>query len=577
MVRMLRSVRFLSALCALAVISVPGCGSKSEIDQGGPPVFDDAGPGDTNHPSVLTVDCGRHDRFTAPHRPITFVATASSDVAIADEGWSVTSAPTGGTPTLDAMGGTATLTPPLPGDYDLRFTAMNVAGETASCDVTVHAVVGPPVAICPETPMVFHTPAHVPVRIEGDAFDDVGVVSATWAVTSSPPDSMPVIRVVAGPIVDFVTATPGDYVLTLTAVDADGASDTCVVMVHVATPPLVMCPTMPVTGPTRHPITVMASATDDGRVVSTRWELTNRPADSHATIAPTSGDQTTITPDKRGQYELTFTATDDDGETSSCTVTVIGLPSPPDAICPDHVDTTPLSSATVTGMAVDDGVIVSTTWRNVSRPPGSRAADLSPADALTTVVPTDLAGEYPIELAVVDDDGNRATCTTIVRAIATEGLRVEVFWNTDGTDMDTHVMRPGGTTWNGENDCNFRNCTPGQVLDWGTPGVTEDDPHLDIDDTDGFGPENVNVDRPAPGVYRVGIHAWRGAGSTTVRIYCGGSTTEPRQTFGPRTISSDQDQFWRVADVAIDGTSCTITPLDTIQNDSGMHGDGVPR
>lgn len=575
----MRRVLVLS-LCLAA--SAPACGTKNEIFQGGPPQLVDGGM-DVVVPDTLAVDCGRHERYTAPHRPITVTATASSDVAITSEAWSVVSTPPGATPTLDAMGEQATVTPPAAGDYGLRFTAMDLGGHSAHCDVTVHALVGPPVAICPETPMVFHTPAHVPVRIEGDAFDDVAVVSATWVVTSSPEGSMPVLRVVAGPVVDFVTATPGDYELTLTAVDGDGATSSCSVRVHVATPPTVTCPSMPLTGPTRRPITVTASATDDGTVVSTTWELTNRPADSTATLSPTTGPTTTITPDKRGQYELTFTAIDDDGETSSCTVTVVGLPSPPDLTCPDHVDTTPLSSATVTATVVDDGTIVSSTWRSVSRPPGSRASDPSPTSGLTTTVPTDLAGEYPVEISVVDDDGNLVTCRTVVRAIATEGLRVEVFWDTDGTDMDTHVMRPGGTTWTGDDDCNFRNCQGGPTLEWGAPG-TDDNPHLDIDDTNGFGPENVNVDRPVPGVYRVGVHAWRGGARTTVRIYCGGSTTEPRQTFGPVMISSDpQDQFWRVADVAIDGTSCTITPLfdasgsPDVRDEPGMHSGGTPR
>ncbi|MFO0683252.1 MAG: PKD domain-containing protein [Sandaracinus sp.] len=569
---------------ALGLVVVAGCGSKNEIDKGGPPIFDDAGPGDTAVPSDLSVDCGmHHDRYTSPHRPITVMSSASSAAGIVSQTWSIESSPAGSSGLLETMDAFATLTPPVQGDYGLRFTAVDGRGESASCTITVHAVVGPPVAICPEEPMVFRTAAHVPVRIEGDAFDDVGVVSATWAITSQPEGSMPVIRVIAGPVVDFVSATPGEYQMTLTAVDADGAMDRCVVQVHVATPPTVECPTMPVTGPTRQPLTVTASAMDDGTIVSTTWTLDNRPADSAATIGPTTGTSTTITPDKRGVYELTFTATDDTGESASCMVTVIGLPSPPTVTCPDHVDTTPLATATVTATVVDDGTIVSQSWRSVSVPPGSRAGIPTPPNQLTTSVPTDLAGEYPVEIAVTDDDGNRATCTTVVRAVATEGLRVEVFWNTDGTDMDTHVMRPGGTTWTGSDDCNFRNCQGGSQLEWGAPG-TDDNPHLDIDDTNGFGPENVNVDRPQPGVYRVGVHAWAGGAQVTVRIYCGGSTTEPRQSFGPVMISSSpQDQFWRVADVAIDGTSCTITSLANaagqpdVRDEPGLHGSGAPR
>ena len=42
-----------------------------------------------------------------------------------------------------------------------------------------------------------------------------------------------------------------------------------------------------------------------------------------------------------------------------------------------------------------------------------------------------------------------------------------------------------------------------------------------------------SVEGPQNGTYRVGVHAYRGNGRVTVRIYCGGSTTTPRQTFGP--------------------------------------------
>jgi hypothetical protein len=84
---------------------------------------------------------------------------------------------------------------------------------------------------------------------------------------------------------------------------------------------------------------------------------------------------------------------------------------------------------------------------------------------------------------------------------------------------------------------------------------------LEFDDVVGFGPENINIERPADGTYRVAIDAFRGAANTTVRIYCGGSTAEPRQTFGPVFIDSGPNDFWRVADVTISGASCTITDL----------------
>src|SRR5207249_4743222 len=97
--------------------------------------------------------------------------------------------------------------------------------------------------------------------------------------------------------------------------------------------------------------------------------------------------------------------------------------------------------------------------------------------------------------------------------------------------------------------------------DWGAAGERADNPHLDLDAMDGFGPENINVDRPVPGVYRVGEHAVSGdASAVTVRLYCGGSRLEARATLGP--VALGEAQFWRVADVEVlpDG-NCRITSL----------------
>ena len=170
--------RFASSISLVTALALVACGSKNDLRGGGPRPPQDGGTmSDASAPGVLAVDCGRRERFTAPHRPLTVTASASSESGITDQTWSVASSPAGTMPTLDAIGGAATLNPPAAGDYALRFTARDGEGHSGTCTVTVHALVGAPVAICPDMPM-FRTPAHVPVRIEGDAFDDVAVVSA---------------------------------------------------------------------------------------------------------------------------------------------------------------------------------------------------------------------------------------------------------------------------------------------------------------------------------------------------------------------------------------------------------------
>jgi uncharacterized protein YfaP (DUF2135 family) len=171
---------------------------------------------------------------------------------------------------------------------------------------------------------------------------------------------------------------------------------------------------------------------------------------------------------------------------------------------------------------------------------------------------------------VSDNSGLTATCTTTVTARG-DGIRVEVTWNTASSDVDTHLLRrAGGTGWfNTPNDCYYANPTPM----WDLPGLP-DDPRLDIDDVNGFGPENINLDVPAVGsVFRVGIHyynAW-GAGPTavTVRIYCGDIATTPVATY-MRTLTNgsgvpDSNDFWRVADVTWTGPDmCSVAAINTL-------------
>src|SRR5690606_3039647 len=97
--------------------------------------------------------------------------------------------------------------------------------RSASCEVRVQAIVGPPVALCPEEELV--APQGMPITVFGDAFDDEEVVSATWSQVSGP--SMARLTVVGGmgTIVEFAADVAGVYVLALEVVDLDGESDRC--------------------------------------------------------------------------------------------------------------------------------------------------------------------------------------------------------------------------------------------------------------------------------------------------------------------------------------------------------------
>jgi hypothetical protein len=244
---------------------------------------------------------------------------------------------------------------------------------------------------------------------------------------------------------------------------------------------------------------------------------------------------------------------------------------PPIVTCPTPLTTRPFVAVTLTGAATDPdgGAIASWSWTLVSAPAGASGTFSSPSSQTTQFTPN-LVGVYTIRLTVVDDDGMSASCTTTVTATGL-GIRVEVIWNTASSDVDTHLLRmASGSPWfNTPNDCYYANRTPS----WDAAG-TADDPRLDIDDVDGFGPENINVDVPVTGnTYRVGIHYYSdhgaGASSVTVRIYCGDVSVTPVATYS-RTLSngagaSDSNDFWRVADVRwLGGDSCSVAAINTL-------------
>lgn len=564
------------ALALVLGLSLVGCGAKSALYE--PPPVPDAGPIDAYVPPPLEVDCGRPYRRVAVARPFLVRASVEAGSPVTFEQWTVTSEPPGSAVGALPPGRELEMTVNEVGVYDLTFEAHDEAGNVGICSVQLEAT-DEAVAICPPE-AEYRARVDEPVRLQGDASSPSGRVEARWEQTEGPAPARIVVVAGDGAVVDVIAPAQGLYTFVLTAETASG-TDSCVVRIRINGPPVVTCGP-PITAPTRQPVTIHATAVDED-LASVGWEMVTRPDTSSATNAPLDQTMTTFTPDRVGRYVLRFTAIDSFGERASCEQQVDATPTPPDAICPPVIETRPLNTVTVEGRGVDDGTIVAQGWSIEREPPGSDAAEPSPPNAARAEFTPQLAGEYTLRFFVRDDDGNEATCTTLVRAVAVEGLRVEMFWDTGSTDMDTHLLRPGATRWYTDDDCYYSNCQDGR---WGGDGLEwpprgpDGNPSLDIDDTDGYGPENINIELPTDGTYRVGVHAWRGMGRVTVRIYCGGSTTEPRQVFGPVRINSDTDDLWRVADVTIAGSSCRIEDLSSGGRPSVgpcVRGDGCPR
>jgi len=243
----------------------------------------------------------------------------------------------------------------------------------------------------------------------------------------------------------------------------------------------------------------------------------------------------------------------------------------------DEVFAQPLDRLQCTGedSTAEGGTVVEYNWTLVARPPGSSARP-SPETAETTSVFLDAAGNYELSLNIVDNRGCVSEPAS-VHAIARsdDDIMLQLTWRTPadpdetdagagaGADIDLHLLHPNGCwedrTW----DCHFRAANP----NWGDVARADDDPSVDIDDTDGAGPEVISLNNPESGLtYLVGVNYWDdhgfGRSDATLRVYVFGELVF-EQT---RTLTAS-GQWWVPASVA--WPSGGVVPVDVVS-------DGVP-
>lgn len=211
---------------------------------------------------------------------------------------------------------------------------------------------------------------------------------------------------------------------------------------------------------------------------------------------------------------------------------------------PPSADLAVIPLDTVTCEMVVEGTCpaVSFNWNLTSAPLDSTSLPATDGNLLSFFV--DLAGSYTIEATAQFADGEFATPATIhIEAVPDEDLHVQLVWD-NASDVDLHLLHPDGCWEDGRWDCHFRNRSP----QWAEAGP-EDNPSLDIDDTNGFGPENVNLDLPETGVgYRIGVHYWsdhgQGPARATLRIFVRGAIL-----FEASRVLENSGDWWEVAEV----------------------------
>lgn len=243
---------------------------------------------------------------------------------------------------------------------------------------------------------------------------------------------------------------------------------------------------------------------------------------------------------------------------------------PPDCTIPGEVR--PLDRVFVDGRKSydpdrpgDPTAIVAYKWEVIDFPQGANPDDfaLEGEDQALASLMLPIAGRYVLRLEVTNDlgvaSGVSPTSDVEIVAVPSSRMHVELTWDNPGNDQDLHLTlaNDGHRVCRSEDDCFWRNCHSSCLDDsecspviWfaGQP-YQGPNPRLDIDDTSGLGPENINIDAPLPGRYRVYTHYYAlinpstAATTNTVRVYLDGILkAELRRRL-------DRNDLWRVADI----------------------------
>jgi hypothetical protein len=225
-----------------------------------------------------------------------------------------------------------------------------------------------------------------------------------------------------------------------------------------------------------------------------------------------------------------------------------------------QINTLPLKTVKLSALNSrdPDGTIDAYEWNIINKPNGSNARLVSSNRIAEPSIFLDIAGSYEIELVVIDKLGTQSCDKAKVQIIAipNEDIHIQLIWFTPadadqtdavGTDIDLHYMHPNATAWNKSPWDVFWN---NRGADWGVLGDISDDPSLDIDDTDGAGPENVNHDHPESNkAYAVGAHYYAdngfGPSYATIRIYLQGQLRLEEKDFYLGKV----DDFWLIGNI----------------------------
>lgn len=348
---------------------------------------DDAGNTDTCNVTLTVVDT-TPPVITCPPAPPPISANATCQAPLPDltgDASATDNCDTSVTITQNPQAGTMIGI----GNTLVTLTATDDAGNTDTCNVTVTVVdTTPPVITCPSDPPPISADANCQALLPD-------LTTTTTATDNCDTD----ITIAQSPPAGTSIGT-GNTLVTITATDDAGNTDTCTVTVTVVdtTPPVITCPPNP--GPIAADancqavlpdLTVSTSATDN--------------CDTNVAITQNPPAATTI---GTGDTLVTLTATDDAGNTDTCTVTITVVDTTPPVI------TCPPNPAPIPADANCQAILPDLTASSSANDNCDTSVDITQSPPAGTTIGT---GDTLVTLTATDDRNNTDTCTVTVTVV----------------------------------------------------------------------------------------------------------------------------------------------------------------
>jgi hypothetical protein len=174
-------------------------------------------------------------------------------------------------------------------------------------------------------------------------------------------------------------------------------------------------------------------------------------------------------------------------------------------------------------------------WRTTSNDDGNFSVKTK-RNAISLVTATTTDGKVSNTVKVMTGEEEKTLNECLV--VGTAPLTVRLTWGKDPQDLDTHVVGPNGYhIWYSHKG-----------------SFAQDNAYLDVDDTDGYGPEVYTVRKfTEPGTYHYAVYHYRGSSTISasparVEVILDGEKT----IFVPPAGQTVDDMWWNVFDIVVD-------------------------